>query len=957
MVRGLLRILASLKLSVVLLALAMVLIYVGTWAQIDNGIYQVQKQYFHTWIARVPLGVILPRTPDGEMLIPGGILMPGGYTVGLVMLVNLLANWFTRYQFTWKKIGIHLIHLGIVLLLIGEVWTSFTQVDSRLILQEGQTRNFTEDPRRYELAVIDRSPADHDYVVSFRHETIHPGAVLNAPESPVSLRIDELAINSTILGPMQRTAGMPEPKASAGRGVGLTLQPMPPASGVQNAVDIPSAYVTVLENGKSLGTYLLSLHPAVAGPQQITLADGRELWLELRNQRYLKPYQITLLEFRHDRYPGTEIPRNFSSRVRLVDPEMGIDREELIKMNHPLRHRGETFYQASFDGDSVSILQVVRNPAMYVPYIACAIGSLGLVLQSGLSLQRVLKKRRETSAAALPVATSGARGSWTLPLTLAGLSVVLLVLVGVRSRVSDTDLAQVPVYFDGRLQPIDSVARNSLRALNGKASTETPDGRKIEAVEWLWDLICRPEVAMGYPTFRIDNPEILAGLKLDTDRKRFTPDEIQPHLDAITMQVQAAGAVPSNRRDVVQRNLIALWNKLTLFSRVADWANLYLLPPDNVQTQWHPLGPALQHAHATGTMPSDMAMTIATALTDIREHGMQTPSDAAASWLSQIRQQRPGDMAKVRLEVLYNRYEPFLWAMVLYVLVFLLACVGVLTGNSMLWRCAMALGVVGLILHTTAMGMRIYIQGRPPVTNLYSSAVFIGWGAVLLSLLVERSYRNGIAISMASLVGVGSLIVAHNLAQGGDTMPSMQAVLDSNFWLTTHVLAITFGYSAAFLAGAMGIAFIVAAWTAERWLNAERKASLSRMIYGITVFALVFSFIGTLLGGIWADQSWGRFWGWDPKENGAALIVLWLSIMLHARFIGLRERGLAVLAVFANVVTAWSWFGTNMLGVGLHSYGFMDSALMWLLIFVFSQLLIMGLGMMLPKDTAGRPAA
>ena len=124
-------------------------------------------------------------------------------------------------------------------------------------------------------------------------------------------------------------------------------------------------------------------------------------------------------------------------------------------------------------------------------------------------------------------------------------------------------------------------------------------------------------------------------------------------------------------------------------------------------------------------------------------------------------------------------------------------------------------------------------------------------------------------------------------------------------------------------------------------LDQATADALARMIYGVVCFATLFSLVGTVLGGIWADQSWGRFWGWDPKENGALILVLWNSIILHARWGGLvKQRGLATLAIFGNIVTAWSWFGVNMLGVGLHSYGFMDSAFWWLIGFVASQVAV-----------------
>jgi ABC-type transport system involved in cytochrome c biogenesis permease subunit len=171
------------------------------------------------------------------------------------------------------------------------------------------------------------------------------------------------------------------------------------------------------------------------------------------------------------------------------------------------------------------------------------------------------------------------------------------------------------------------------------------------------------------------------------------------------------------------------------------------------------------------------------------------------------------------------------------------------------------------------------------------------------------------------------------------------AVLDTNFWLATHVVVVTLGYAATFLAGFLAIVYILRGLFSQG-LNPTTAKSLSRMVYGIICFATLFSFVGTVLGGIWADQSWGRFWGWDPKENGALMIVIWNAAVLHARWGGIiRERGLMLMAVFGNIVTSFSWFGVNMLGVGLHNYGFMDQAFKWLMIFDASQLLLLSLAL------------
>jgi ABC-type transport system involved in cytochrome c biogenesis permease subunit len=309
----------------------------------------------------------------------------------------------------------------------------------------------------------------------------------------------------------------------------------------------------------------------------------------------------------------------------------------------------------------------------------------------------------------------------------------------------------------------------------------------------------------------------------------------------------------------------------------------------------------------------------------------------------------PNIMRKVEFESFYNGAAPFMKAMALYVLVGLIAAFSWLRPGRALTITSLGVLAIALVLHTFGLGARVWIQGRPPVTNLYSSAVFVGWGAVLLGGMLERLYRNGVGAVVAAVTGFSTLLVAHNLALDGDTMTMMQAVLDTNFWLATHVIVITLGYSATFLAGALGAVYILRGVFTKHVTREDRRRQ-SGMIYGIVAFATLFSFVGTILGGIWADQSWGRFWGWDPKENGALLIVLWNALILHARWGGMaRQRGVAVLAVLGNIVTAWSWFGTNMLGVGLHAYGFIDSAIFWMGIFILSQLAIAGVGM-IPLD-------
>jgi ABC-type transport system involved in cytochrome c biogenesis permease subunit len=303
---------------------------------------------------------------------------------------------------------------------------------------------------------------------------------------------------------------------------------------------------------------------------------------------------------------------------------------------------------------------------------------------------------------------------------------------------------------------------------------------------------------------------------------------------------------------------------------------------------------------------------------------------------------------KGREEHFFNTFAPFARAQGLYVIALLLACFSWLKMSRGLSNTAFYLIGLALLLHTAGLISRMYLEGRPPVTNLYSSAVFVGWGSVVLGWILERIYRNGIGSCVAALIGFSTLIIASHLSKEGDTMEMMRAVLDTNFWLATHVVCITIGYAATFLAGFLALIYVVRGVFTPS-LEKDTAKSLARMVYGIVCFATLFSFVGTVLGGIWADQSWGRFWGWDSKENGALMIVVWNAIILHCRWGGIvRDRGLVGLAIFGNIVTAWSWFGVNMLGIGLHSYGFMDEA--------FHTLQWFGIGQVLLILIAAQPA-
>ena len=502
---------------------------------------------------------------------------------------------------------------------------------------------------------------------------------------------------------------------------------------------------------------------------------------------------------------------------------------------------------------------------------------------------------------------------------------------------------QLPVVDQGRVKPLDTLARISLMIVSNKQSMRA-EGGKVPAVRWLLDALARPEDVGTAAVVRIDHPDVLSLMGYRQERKYFSLDEIRQHGDELSEQSQRARNVPREQRTPFQRKILKLEQRLRTYVSLTSAERLYLVPPEAPGEEWHTLAQAVHRAEAHATESRAVAL-IQALLAAWRDGNPDVFNQTVADYRELLEARFPALMSKVRFEVFFNRTAPFVVAMALYVLVFVLAAASWLNWPRALARSALWVLLLALAVQTFGLVARVYIQGRPPITNLYSSAVFVGWGCVVLGAILERIFGQGVGAVTAAVAGFLSLLVAHHLGADGDTMTMMVAVLDTNFWLATHVVVVTLGYSAMFLAGFLA-AILILRRVLTRSLRPEDAARMARMVYGIICFAALFSFAGTVLGGIWADQSWGRFWGWDPKENGALLVVLWSALVLHAYWGRLiRTRGLAVLALFGNIVTAWSWFGTNMLGVGLHSYGFMDSAAFWLLLFVVSQLVLMGMGL------------
>lgn len=1013
----------------------------------------------------------------------------GAFSVA-VLLIGMLAGYFTLSEpglrITWqllkgtgvalimmlgcqlifaKQGGNVLLHFGVALLMVGQFAYGDRQLEQKLTLVENEYTNTLINLDAIELTFQDKRDPDETQIVAIPNGRLMSAAksrqAISAEDLPVDVRVIQYMVNSKLVDPKDRQ----ENPATAGIGLDLMAESTRMEGGASSKPNVASAYVELLskEDGQSLGVYLFSQFVNDARSlfatdredeqEQITVGDTTYS-VGLRFQRVVKPYWVKLIDVRRNDYAGATTAQSFSSVIRLIDPRNDEDRQERIWMNNPLRYRGETFYQADYialpGGKERTGLQVVQNSGWLIPYLACSITGVGMLFHFGGTLRRYLARRerkpRQTDFYPIAMALSLVFVGAMVTMKLVPWSAVSLAMQPDKREVKFDfyRAGELPVQSGGRLMPLDTYARLTLKTLSSKESlplSEAPtelinramgrdlspseleryrsprfSEKRLSALQWLMEVAGDSDQILDLPMIRIDAAELLAEANIERRRKSklYTLRELAPSSERIREQATAANQKDSADLSFKERKTIELASRLHLFDVVSLAMQMprpraipeELLPPgiDEETKAMLSFQDLKRRMDMIGEIPSPgmipqlgqteldrhdrkrwqpISNSFFTAIKDrLRDEQAEDPTKAfmglvaayqdkdAAKFnqsitkhIDTIRPRLASDETGWRIPL--ERWLEVAWpsgtAMILYLvalgmgLLFLLFNSGLLRAST--W--AMLLGI--LLLHTAALVIRIMITGRPPVINLYSSAVFIGWASVLFGIVIEYLGRRGVGNLVAASTGAITLMIATRGLSDDDTMPVLQAVLDTQFWLGTHVTTVTLGYAATFVAGMLGILYLVQSWTNLRLASLQE---VYRMTYGVTCFAILFSFIGTVLGGLWADDSWGRFWGWDPKENGALLIVIWSALMLHARWDKMvGPHGFATLAVGGNIITAWSWFGTNQLGFGLHSYGFTSGTLMWLGLFVASQLAIIALAWLIgprgksasdtPNETAG----
>lgn len=628
-----LKALASLQLTVGLFALGILLIFFGTLAQLDFGIWTVVDKYFWSWVVEVPFDLfakflsVFWKEQFEHARWKGTFPFPAGKLLGGLMLINLLAAHAIRFRLTWKRTGVFLIHGGLILLFAGEFITREYAIEQRMTIDEGQSVNYTEDSRYVELALTDKSDPNHDTVSVVPQKWLKdaPGRISH-PDLPVDVEVVEFMANSRLEKPRP---ALPN-RADSGIGKFAVATRQAEVSGVDpnQKIDLPSVYVKLYKKGtdQPLGTYLASL-PAFFqfGADEIEV-DGKKVDVALRFKRYYKPFRIQLDKFSFDRYTGTQKAKNYSSDVRVFDSDGTLVRQQRIAMNEPLRYNGETFYQSSFDEktEKTTVLQVVRNPGWVLPYLSCGVVSFGLLLHFMIYLIQFLRRGPKTVEAVSTVdapAIAEPPSKFVRYFPWAFLAVMALYLLGVAARMNppkepfDLDsFGRMVIHEGGRAKPLDTAARSHLRMVSGREEIEVKGGKKVPAIQWYLELITSSPGQRGsvwdYEFIRVDNETVLKELGLSVrEGLRYSLNELGPKFDTIQQRAEAVEAKKKANKKVEtdEGKFLELRDRLGQCMQLAAtgarpvYTGPLLLPPQDGK-EWESLGRFREQVRADASL-------------------------------------------------------------------------------------------------------------------------------------------------------------------------------------------------------------------------------------------------------------------------------------------------------------------------------------------------------------------
>ncbi len=938
----------------------MVLLFVGTVAQKYIGLYAAQNLFFSSfvvWFGIVPL--------------PGGLLTLG--FLALCMLVKLLLA--SRWSF--RNSGVIVTHIGSLLLLLGGLVTYLHAQEGNMIIYEGQRSNWLNNYHEREFIIEERG--SKKIIASFNYNEINAGAALPVPKLSVRIEIIKACKNCDIF---LRKDASDEFKGMAAK---MDIASIPDEKEVEQ--NRGAVQFRVIGAGEEQDGIYFSADFIDASPK--IEINGLVYNIALRHKRTHLPFEIELVDFERILHAGTSKPQSYKSEVILHD-ENGGQWRSIIQMNEPLRYRGYTFYQSSFvenkDGDA-TVLAVVKNAGRMFPYIASIIMCIGLLMHVFIRLPKLIRKSMVVKSV---IIIGAALLSFTAPAQAKDFSKLSLIPILDQGRVKPLDsfartyleiiygrdklpsmsaiewLAEV--IFDPDMaykREIFNIANPKIvdalglerRKTHRYSYAETTIAFYSNTKTWQ-SLISMPANKMSEPQRQL--LEVFTKTQLFGELSRslsllFPEFEIFNAELADILGVEKGAFVSfskiRNQREFINKiasgineenaKLIGLAYHMKELSGDKSSDVLKIIPPqwDNKEKLW--FSPWGISAHGQGSPDSAKFLNMWGDLVIAYRAGdsVKWNDMTAQIYNFSLRMAGQKNLKKaVELEVSFNNAKPFVISLALYIAALFTAMLSLMIWPQHMRKLAFAFILAGFAFHFAGIGVRMFIMQRPPVTNMYESIIFVNLVICLFGILMEWRLKNMIGIFSAASMGVVLHFIGIRFDADGDTMGMLSAVLDTNFWLATHVVTITIGYGGCFVAGVLGHIYLI-----RRFFRPDDRKALSelfRNMQGVVFVALLFTVMGTILGGIWADQSWGRFWGWDPKENGALLIVLWLIFVVHGRLGAMiGELGFAALMVCTNIIVAMAWFGVNLLGVGLHSYGFTQNTTISFVLFCGFELL------------------
>ncbi len=958
----------------------MVLLVVGTIQQKYIGLYQAQTLYFNSFIAWF-----------------GFVPTLGGYSVIGFISIQLLVKLVFFSEWSRAKSGIIITHMGVLLLLLGGIITAFTAYEGNMIIYQGKSSNYISDYHKRELIIFTHEAGGEKTIQSFPFNELEKGDVLEVKGLPISLEITKICHNCDAFQVENSTD-----KNAEYRGMAAKLDMVSLPSELEDEANRSGILFRINGAGGNQDGIYISFDFIDISPK-ITIND-EIYNIALRRKRTYLPFEIELVDFEKKVHPGTNSPKSYKSDIWLIDGDLKwrglVQMNEPLRykgytfFQSSFIDTGET---------EATIFAVVKNYARMFPYISTSIMCIGLLIHMLINLPKLIRRKKiianiliillfitlPQSAKAdeiidydysdfrrISVQDNGRikpldtfakvylqlfYGKKSLP-NQEAISWLAELLFDIENAVENPiynvanpalitalNLENRPQHIYSHIE-ISVAIRNNIDVIR-ELFTKPKEDISL-AQEQLIELYNKTLIfdhlsssfSLLIPQFQLKSEDLAEKLNL-------LPEVKLSYLDVRKHEVSIKEKVKKIAQKIKDNSDVDLSKEELELSRIAMFINI--IERDNNSSILAIIPPQWADNHGEYFSPWEVVM-----------RGYSSPQSAKhlKKWSNLAAAYKDGDKSLfqeissdlfndnismsgksdivniINLEVYYNRLDLFTKSLTIYLAAFIILLASYLFRPELLRKTALFLLGVGLLIHIIGIVMRMFIMGRPPVTTLYESILFVGLVTVIFGFILELKRRNSVGIIVATISGILIHFLGFKYDSAGDNMGMLAAVLDTNFWLATHVVTITIGYGSCFVGGIIAHIYLLNRFFVPQ--DKQRLKELSQNIKGVAIISLFFTALGTILGGIWADQSWGRFWGWDPKENGALLIVLWLIWLIHGRISGkISDIGFAVGMVITNAIVAIAWFGVNLLNVGLHSYGFTQHAALNLGLFCGAEIL------------------